>query len=104
MHDKTLIVDGRVGITGGRNMADEYFDYDRASTDNIQAFSGYRNQRRALLKMGLDIHEYKPDPANRATLVSRANDPETAGALPTNPTSTCRSPSAVRFGCGNCYP
>ena len=28
MHDKTFIVDGQVGITGGRNMADEYFDYD----------------------------------------------------------------------------
>ena len=28
MHDKTLIVDGMVGITGGRNMADEYFSYD----------------------------------------------------------------------------
>jgi cardiolipin synthase C len=29
MHDKTLIVDGKVGITGGRNMAAEYFDYNR---------------------------------------------------------------------------
>ena len=28
MHDKTLIVDGVAGITGGRNMADEYFDYN----------------------------------------------------------------------------
>jgi putative cardiolipin synthase len=28
MHDKTLIVDGQLAITGGRNMADEYFDYD----------------------------------------------------------------------------
>ncbi|MCL7488066.1 MAG: phospholipase D family protein [Desulfobulbaceae bacterium] len=28
MHDKTFIVDGLVAITGGRNMADEYFDYD----------------------------------------------------------------------------
>lgn len=28
MHDKTFIVDGKVAITGGRNMADEYFDYD----------------------------------------------------------------------------
>ena len=30
MHDKTFIVDGKVAITGGRNMADEYFDYDQA--------------------------------------------------------------------------
>lgn len=33
-----------------------------ASTDNIQAFSGYRNQRRQLLKMGIEIYEYRPDP------------------------------------------
>ncbi len=29
MHDKTFIVDGQLAITGGRNMADEYFDYDQ---------------------------------------------------------------------------
>ena len=29
MHNKTFIVDGRVAITGGRNIADEYFDYDQ---------------------------------------------------------------------------
>jgi putative cardiolipin synthase len=28
MHNKTFIVDGEVTITGGRNIADEYFDYD----------------------------------------------------------------------------
>lgn len=28
MHNKTFIVDGKVIITGGRNIADEYFDYD----------------------------------------------------------------------------
>ena len=28
MHNKTFTVDGRVSITGGRNIADEYFDYD----------------------------------------------------------------------------
>lgn len=28
MHDKTAVFDNQVGITGGRNMADEYFDYD----------------------------------------------------------------------------
>lgn len=48
-----------------------------ASTDNVQAFSGYRKQRRALLKMGLDLYEFKPDPANRARLMSRAGAPET---------------------------
>jgi phosphatidylserine/phosphatidylglycerophosphate/cardiolipin synthase-like enzyme len=28
MHNKTFIVDSQVTITGGRNIADEYFDYD----------------------------------------------------------------------------
>jgi phosphatidylserine/phosphatidylglycerophosphate/cardiolipin synthase-like enzyme len=28
MHNKTFIIDDRVVITGGRNIADEYFDYD----------------------------------------------------------------------------
>jgi len=28
MHNKTILVDGKVAITGGRNIADEYFDYD----------------------------------------------------------------------------
>jgi putative cardiolipin synthase len=28
MHDKTATFDGIAGITGGRNMADEYFDFD----------------------------------------------------------------------------
>jgi putative cardiolipin synthase len=48
-----------------------------ASTDNLQAFSGYRNQRKKLLKMGLEIHEYKPDPGNRQALMSRVNPPAT---------------------------
>lgn len=29
MHNKTFVVDGEVAITGGRNIADEYFDYDQ---------------------------------------------------------------------------
>lgn len=29
MHDKTFCVDSTFAITGGRNMADEYFDYDQ---------------------------------------------------------------------------
>ena len=28
MHDKTFVVDGRIAVTGGRNMAAEYFDYN----------------------------------------------------------------------------
>jgi len=45
-----------------------------ASSDNIQASSGYRNQRDALLKMGLKIYEYKPDPEERRQLIQRAID------------------------------
>ena len=42
-----------------------------ASTDNLPAFSGYRNQRKRLLAMGLQIHEYKPAPAVQQQLVQR---------------------------------
>ncbi|MBI2362743.1 MAG: phospholipase D family protein [Elusimicrobia bacterium] len=30
MHDKTFIADGAAGLTGGRNVADEYYDFDHA--------------------------------------------------------------------------
>ena len=43
-----------------------------ASTDNLQAFSGYRNQRKQLLKMGLEIYEYRPDPAVQRELMQRS--------------------------------
>lgn len=42
-----------------------------ASTDNAEAFSGYRNQRDALLKMGIAIFEYKPDPHIKQSLMQR---------------------------------
>lgn len=42
-----------------------------ASTDNIQAFSGYRNQRAMLLKMGFEIFEYQPYPAVQRKLMQR---------------------------------
>jgi putative cardiolipin synthase len=41
------------------------------ATDNLQAFSGYRDQRAALLKMGLEIHEFRPDPDSRRALMAR---------------------------------
>ena len=43
-----------------------------ASTDNLAAFSGYRNLRRRLLKMGLQIYEYKPDPDVQRKLMQRS--------------------------------
>ena len=42
-----------------------------ASTDNLAAFSGYRNQREELLKMGLQIYEYKPAPEVQLKLMQR---------------------------------
>jgi putative cardiolipin synthase len=42
-----------------------------ASTDNIQAFSGYASQRKRLLKAGIEIYEYKAYPALRKTLLER---------------------------------
>lgn len=42
-----------------------------ASTDNLQAFSGYKNQRQDLLDMGLQIFEYKPNPEVQSQLFRR---------------------------------
>ncbi|MDQ3187655.1 MAG: phospholipase D family protein [Pseudomonadota bacterium] len=42
-----------------------------ASTDNLAAFSGYRNQRDQLLRMGLQIYEYKPAPEVQLKLMQR---------------------------------
>lgn len=42
-----------------------------ASTDNLQAFGGYRSQRRKLLELGLDVREYKPDPLVQRTVMQR---------------------------------
>ncbi len=51
-----------------------------SSTDNLAAFSGYRNQRRRLLDMGLRIYEYKPDPQVQRTLMK--SSPSAAGKPP----------------------
>lgn len=40
-----------------------------ASTDNLMAFSGYRNQRDTLINMGIQIYEFKPAPAITKHLV-----------------------------------
>ncbi|PLX81019.1 MAG: phospholipase D family protein [Desulfuromonas sp.] len=42
-----------------------------AATDNIQAFSGYRKQRRKILKAGVKVFEFRPDPAIRQELIER---------------------------------
>ena len=42
-----------------------------AATDNLQAFSGYSKQRRAILQAGIKIFEFKPDPAIKRELIER---------------------------------
>jgi cardiolipin synthase C len=42
-----------------------------ASTDNIQAFSGYHGQREDLLEAGVELYEFKPHPAIEYELVER---------------------------------
>jgi putative cardiolipin synthase len=42
-----------------------------ASTDNLQAFSGYRSQRAALLALGLEIFEFKPDSKVQQDIMQR---------------------------------
>lgn len=42
-----------------------------ASTDNIQAFSGYASQREDLLGAGIELYEFKPHPALREELMER---------------------------------
>ncbi len=46
MHNKTFNVDGKVVITGGRNIADEYFDYDHE----------YNFRDRDVLLMGKEVN------------------------------------------------
>lgn len=46
MHNKTFIVDEQVAITGGRNIADEYFDYDHE----------YNFRDRDILLMGKEVN------------------------------------------------
>jgi putative cardiolipin synthase len=106
MHDKTAIFDGIAGITGGRNMADEYFDYDheynfrdrdvlllgRSVTDMQDNFEEFwsselsvpvetifeeddvlvsSDDRRERSKL---LHDYAADPANFETQVRQAID------------------------------
>ena len=42
-----------------------------ASTDNLEAFSGYHKQREALLATGIDIFEFRPKPEIQRALIER---------------------------------
>lgn len=56
-----------------------------ASTDNLAAFGGYRNQRERLLQMGLQIYEYKPAPDVQRKLMQRVAVRETNAATRRTP-------------------
>lgn len=43
-----------------------------ASTDNLDAFSGYQTERDTLLAIGVDIYEFKPDAAERRRIMTGA--------------------------------
>ncbi|TAK38938.1 MAG: phospholipase D family protein [Lysobacteraceae bacterium] len=109
MHTKLLLVDGAVGITGGRNYQDDYYDWDedfnfrdrdvlvagpvaREMGANFDAFwddpravppSRLRDVGRALLREGvpaLAAPEYE-NPARVAGVSRQAVDPATIGML-----------------------
>ncbi|MCG7985178.1 MAG: phospholipase D family protein [Candidatus Thiodiazotropha lotti] len=42
-----------------------------ASTDNLQAYSGYHKQKQRLLDLGISIYEFKPDPGIHHQLIDR---------------------------------
>jgi cardiolipin synthase C len=60
-----------LGEVRSRGVAVRISTNSLASTDNLPAFSGYRNQRENLLARGLQIFEYKPAPAVQQQLVQR---------------------------------
>ncbi|MEQ1692512.1 MAG: phospholipase D-like domain-containing protein, partial [Gemmatimonas sp.] len=43
-----------------------------ASTDNLEAFSGYQRERDKLLQMGVELYEFKPDAAVRRQIMTGA--------------------------------
>ena len=46
-----------------------------ASTDNLEAFSGYRRDRAELLRTGVRLFEFRPDAAVRASIMTGALAP-----------------------------
>lgn len=120
MHDKTLVVDGKVAITGGRNMAAEYYDYNheynfrdrdvlllgkvagdvRASFERFWAselsvpvedlYAGLALDAEATAAVYRDLHAYARDPANFA--------PEVRGAIAATPEAFPRIAAAIAWG------
>ena len=80
MHNKTFIIDNKVVITGGRNIADEYFDYDHEynfrdrdvlliggiTKDVVHSFSDFWDSPLSKNVTSLiDYAGYKLDPAGK---------------------------------------
>jgi phosphatidylserine/phosphatidylglycerophosphate/cardiolipin synthase-like enzyme len=61
------------------------------STDNFEAFSGYQKDREEVLKMGITIHEFKPDAKERFKLMI----PEVQSKLNYKPTYGFHSKTLV---------
>ncbi|MFN8654381.1 MAG: phospholipase D family protein [Gemmatimonadales bacterium] len=49
-----------------------------ASTDNLEAFSGYQRDRKALLETGARVFEFRPDAAERMTMMTGALQADSA--------------------------
>ena len=57
------------GSAVARGVAVHILTNSLSSTDNLEAFSGYRRNRKKLLATGVNIYEYKPDAAIRKDLM-----------------------------------
>lgn len=68
LSDKALVLFTRVLARGVRVRINTN---SLASTDNLQAFSGYRNQRKELLDLGIEIFEFKPAPQIQREIMQR---------------------------------
>ncbi len=56
----------------GRGVKIRVLTNSLASTDNVEAFSGYRRDREELLATGIRIFEFKPDARSRYTIMTGA--------------------------------
>jgi len=56
----------------GRGVSVNILTNSLSSTDNLEAFNGYQREREALLKIGINIYEFKPDAAIRYKVMTGA--------------------------------
>ncbi|HWA57966.1 MAG TPA: phospholipase D-like domain-containing protein, partial [Gemmatimonadales bacterium] len=66
--------------TVARGVAVRILTNSLASTDNLEAFSGYQRDRAALLRTGVRVFEFRPDAAERRTIMTGALGPTLAKA------------------------